>query len=53
MKYFEIFLLELMATNLPFFGVLCFKQIPKYQPVERYRATMALLFPKDSKWEGA
>ena len=27
-----------------FFRVLCFKQIPKYQPVERYRAIMALLF---------
>ena len=29
-----------------FFGILCFKQIPKYiyQPVERYRAIMALLF---------
>ena len=43
-KYFEIFLLELMATNFsPSSGVLCFKQIPKYQPVEQYRAIMALL----------
>ena len=34
-----------MATNFsPSSGSLCFKQIPKYQPVERYRAIMALLF---------